>query len=60
MVIDYFFIIIAIYFSFLLTRYSRVLPMSRIDLTPLDTTATLFLPNSDKSAEISNVDSAFL
>lgn len=32
--------------------------MSKIDLTPLDTTATADLPNSVKSAEISKVCSA--
>ena len=35
------------------SKYSKVLPMSRIDLTPAQTTATGVLPNSVKSALMS-------
>jgi len=41
-----------------LTRYSRVLPMSKIDFTPADMTATGVFPNSVRSALTSIDDSA--
>lgn len=41
------------------TKNSKVFGISRIDLTPLETTAIPVLPSSIKSAEISNVSSTF-
>lgn len=42
----------------ILTRYSRVLGISKIDFTPQDITATSDFPSSVKSADTSKVYSA--